>query len=168
MKNLKSVLAAMLFLSFAVSVNAQPQPRGGERGGDRGGKEQLTPAKFAEKQTDLLDQKLELTDAQEKTIYKIYLAQATKKQAEMEAMKAEREAMKAEKEKGVKPEGENRKEKMADRKDDMKDNLKEIMAVLKDDQKIEFAFLISEMKAKQGGKPQMGRGQQGGRPEMGR
>ncbi|MFI3316881.1 MAG: Spy/CpxP family protein refolding chaperone [Rikenellaceae bacterium] len=180
MKSLKITSAALLLTLFAVSASAQPQQQ--QRRAPQGGGERPTAEKIAETATDKLDQKLELTDAQESKIYAINLKYAQEREAKMEEMKAEREAKKAEKanetEKAEKPEGKREgarrggapaemKEKKEAAQDDRKAQLVEIMSVLTDEQKIDYALMLSQ--AKQGPKgPQQGKqGGQGGQGQQG-
>lgn len=55
-----------------------------------------TPEERAQKMTDRMAEKLELSEEQKKEIYGINLENATKRQKEMEAQKAERQAKQAE------------------------------------------------------------------------
>ncbi|MFI3285504.1 MAG: Spy/CpxP family protein refolding chaperone [Rikenellaceae bacterium] len=170
MKNLKikTASAALLLTLFAANVSAQPQnraPRGGER---------PTAEKAAEISTDKLDQKLDLTDAQESKIYKINLSYAQKAELQREETKSKREAAKSESAKPQRPDRSEMREHQKAAQESKKAHSLEIMAVLTDSQKLDYAMLIAketrhkEMRKGQQGKPQqggVGRGEQRNKPE---
>ncbi|MFI3262688.1 MAG: Spy/CpxP family protein refolding chaperone [Rikenellaceae bacterium] len=146
---IKTISATLVLTALTLTVNAQQGGRPQQRPGGGMGKETIAPEKMAEKQTDKLDQELELTDSQEKKIYAIYLKQA------QEASKKREEAPK---EKGERTEQfrEEREAAMTAMKEQRLANLKEVMSVLNDEQKINFAILLSK---KGNGKAQQGRPQ---------
>ncbi len=151
---IKSVSAALLLMLFAVNASAQPQqPR---KGGNKGG-ERPTAEKIAEIATDKLDQKLELSDSQETKIYAINLKYAKLR----EENKPERPAKMAEGEKPERPNQEEMKAKRDAAEAQKKAQMLEIMKLLSDEQKVEYALMQGENKAKRGGRPQQGKGQQG-------
>ncbi len=170
MKNLKikTASAALLLSLFAVSASAQPQqPHRAPNG-----KEHPTAEKMAEIATDKLDQVLELSDSQESKIYKINLSYAEKAEAARQEAKAEREAQKEEKAEGEKrerPDREAMMEKQKAAQESRKAQQLEIMEVLKDSQKIDYAMMLAKQ-PQRGGKPQQGMrgGEQGGKPQQGK
>lgn len=164
MKSLKiKTASAVLLLSlFAVSASAQPQQG---RRAPQGGKEPISAEKMAEISTDKLDQKLELTDAQESKIYAINLKYAQEREANKEA-RPERPAKGSEEAKAERPDREEMKAKMEAAQAQRKAQLVEIMGVLTDSQKVDYALMLGEQKQHRG--PQAPRaGQQGkGRGEQ--
>ncbi|MFR9503034.1 MAG: hypothetical protein SNH73_01100 [Rikenellaceae bacterium] len=158
MKNLKikTVSAALLLSIFTMSASAQQQrkaPRGGER---------PTAEKIAEIATDKLDQKLDLTDSQESKILAINLKYAQ--------LRAESKPERAEHTKGTeRPSSEEAKAKMeamkaqrASAEEQKKAQMLEIMKVLSDEQKVEYALLIGNSKGQKGPRSQHNqRGQRG-------
>ncbi|MFR9525323.1 MAG: Spy/CpxP family protein refolding chaperone [Rikenellaceae bacterium] len=167
MKNLKITAAALLLTLFSVDASAQPQQR---RGGAPNDKERPTAEKMAEIATDKLDQRLELSDSQESKIYKINLKYAEAAESAHEAMKAEREAAKdnkAQGEKGERPDRETMKAKQAEMKSTKRAQMLEIMDILKDEQKIDYALMMAEQPRK-GGEGSRGQGQMKGRKDGGK
>ncbi len=159
--NFKSVAAIALFSLFAVSVSAQPQHKA-----PQGDKEPLSAEKMAEIATDKLDQKLELTDAQESKIYAINLKYAKQREEQMAERKAERPERPAkgekpsDEQKAERPDREAMAEKMKAAQAERKAQMVEIMKVLTDEQKIDYAFMLSQEKPKRG--PQGPQGAQAG------
>lgn len=162
--NFKATSAALLLTLFAGSAMAQPQQGKGPQGG---GKEQPTAEKIAEISTDKLDQKLELTDAQESKIYAINLKYAK----EREAAKAERpeRPAKGEEKKAERPDREEMKAKQDAAQDKKKAQMVEIMKILTDEQKVEYALFIGQAQNR-GPKGQEGRApqQKGGKGNKGK
>ncbi len=149
MKNLKikATSAALLLTLFTLSVSAQPQGRKAPQKGQKASAE-----KMAEISTDRLDQRLELTDAQESDIYAINLKYAQ----EREAKRAERPKRPAKgEEKAERPDREAIKSAMQESKECRKAHMIEIMQVLSDEQKIDYAMMLANSKAHKA--PQRGR-----------
>ena len=96
MKKLIAILA--IFSLGALTVEAQRGPRGPQMSPEKRA-EMANPEKRAEMMANRMAEKLELSDAQKEELYAIHLENATKRQAEMEAlrveMKAKREEMQA-------------------------------------------------------------------------
>lgn len=183
--NLKFLPALAILLVSSLALSAQPQgqgPQGGRQGGpqgDRPGGEKMTAEQRAEKETNILVKKLELTDAQKSKIESINLEYATKQEESMQARKEQmKEARENKSEVGRKKDGQEPKDRMEAVKQEKKEKLVAIMAVLTDSQKVEYALLLGDMKSKNGamgqrpggrrGGPMMGgqRGPQRGRPMM--
>lgn len=139
--------AALLLTLSTMSLSAQPQPKGRpNRAGERPSAE-----KIAEFKTDRLDQALDLTDAQEKNIYAVNLKYAEQQQAKRptrgtgvkgeklsdEQRAAKREAMAAQ---------------CQAAQATKKAYTTEIMSLLTEDQKVEYAMILA--KSKQQSRPQ--------------
>ncbi|MFI3324270.1 MAG: DUF4890 domain-containing protein [Rikenellaceae bacterium] len=154
---IKTLSAALMLSLFALSAAAQPQQgRGPQRGGER-----QTPEKMAEIMTDEMDQKLELTDAQESKILAINLKYAKLR----EENKPERGAKpEADEPKAERPDREAMKEKMEEQMEAQKAHMLEIMKVLSDEQKVEYALMLAHTKGQQHGQ----RGEQGRRGPQGK
>lgn len=73
----------MVFISLGVAAQQEKRPM-------------PTPEERAQKMTDRLAERLNLSESQKKEIYAINLESAKKRQAEMEAQKSEREEKQAE------------------------------------------------------------------------
>ncbi len=171
---IKAASMAIALTALTFSAIAQPQQRGPQRGG-----EVKTPEKMAEIATDKLDQRLDLSDSQESKILKINLkyAKLQAEQREEREPRAERPTADSER-----PSQEDRKAMMEDRKammTKMKEQKRahqlEIMALLDDGQKLDYAAIVAKPNkgrgqgqqpgAQRGPKPQsgeMGQGRQGG------
>ncbi len=134
MKSIAIKSAAVILLTIStLSLSAQPKqraPRGTER---------PTAEKIAEVGTDKLDQRLDLTDAQESKIYAINLkyAQAA------EANRPEKQATKGERPTREQLEARHEVSRKAKEAQSL-----EIMNVLTDEQKIEYASLLSHSQKK--------------------
>lgn len=163
--NFKTASAVLLLSLFAVNASAQsPQHKGAQRGGEQ---QRPTAEKIAEISTDKLDQKLELTDAQEKKIYAINLQYAQQQEAQAAEKKESRPSAEQRKE-ANRPDAETMKAKREEMVANKKAQMVEIMKILTDEQKVEYALLIGQssnrrpersgkMQGKQGG--QRGHGQ---------
>ncbi len=158
---IKTLSAALMLSLFALSAAAQPQ----QGRGPQGGGERPTPEKMAEVMTDKMDQKLELTNAQESKILAINLKYAKLR----EENKPERGAKpEAGAEKAERPDREAMKEKMKERMEAQKAQQKaymlEIMKVLSDEQKVDYALMLAHTKGQGHGQ----RGEQGRRAPQGK
>ncbi|MFI3281440.1 MAG: DUF4890 domain-containing protein [Rikenellaceae bacterium] len=161
---IKAASAALLLTLFAVNASAQPQ-----RKAPQGGGEKPTAEKIAEISTDKLDQKLELTDSQEKKIYAINLKYAQERDANKpeerpeRVERPERGAKDGEAAKAERPDREEMKAKMEAAQANRKAHMVEIMSILTDEQKVDYALMLSE----QQGRGQQGRGQKGQQGQQG-
>ncbi len=154
---IKTLSAALLLSIFAMSASAQPQQQ--QRRAPQGG-ERPTAEKIAEIATDKLDQALELTDAQESKILAINLKYAKLKEENRPEKPAKGEKGENRPE-GEKPNRESMKAQMEAAKAQQKAQMGEIMKLLTDDQKVEYALFIAKTASKHN--PKAPRGKQGGK-----
>lgn len=105
-------------------------------------KEKLTPEQAATLKTKQMALRLDLSDAQQKEIYKINLANAKERQAKMEAAKKM-------KEKGEKPSKENRYERMNERLDKQLAQKKKLKSILTQEQFEKLEKGVKQKKTKQ-------------------
>ncbi len=135
----------------AVAPQGTPQmaQKGGKMGAagapKRGDMESAEPVEMAQKIVDKMSEQLELSSSQQKKILTLTVVQTTAMKDEMEVRKLEQKARETE-----------RTEVKAQRE---KYNL-DVMAILNEEQKIEYAQMLTKMGSQQGGKAMM---QQGGK-----
>lgn len=82
-------LMIIAVLVGATFVQAQAQRRGNQ---------EINPEQLAERMTDRMAEKLDLSEEQKKAVHALHLEAAQKRQGQMEVRKEQREAMKAERE----------------------------------------------------------------------
>lgn len=146
--NLKSLLCvAVMFCS--VSVIAQPQGADGHRP-QRGAKMDADPVEMAEKQTNRMAAELGLTEKQKKSLLELNKSLATDMKTQAELRRKEQEELEAKRKAERKA--------MVEKMD--KHNLA-VMSLLNDEQKLEYAKMLSKAQPR-GGQMQQG-GQRGGR-----
>ncbi len=124
--------------------------RGGKRGEGAPKREEaanVDPVEMAQKLVDKMKERLELSSSQQKKILTLTVVQTTAMRDEMEVRKLEKQAREADR-KAVKAQREQ--------------YSLDVMALLNEEQKIEYAEMLSKQ-GKQGGAPQGGAMQQGGK-----
>ncbi len=151
---------AVMFCS--VSLMAQPQRPEGGRPGEGRVERNIDPVEMAEKQTNRIAAELGLNEKQKKSLLELNKSMAVDMKAQAEARRKEREELEA-----------KRKAEQKAMTEKMNKHNMAVMALLNDEQKIEYALMLSKMKGGRGGQgtTQMGqggqRGQQGGAPRKG-
>lgn len=136
---IKVASLALLMAVATLNVNAQAPRKGGMQP-----KEKLSAEKMAEIQTDKLDQTLELTDKQESQIFDINLKYANLRADRPERPAKDNTLSELERKAQMQEQREKMKETREAAQEQKIAQMREIMAVLDDNQKIDYALFISK------------------------